>query len=67
MTCLKYLSHVVHRRERFCVSLWGLIDEVSEDGKIKLSMVDSSLHGGPETRLKKENETIEAKSRRDGW
>ena len=31
----------------------GLINEVSEDGKIKLSMVDSSLHGGPETRLKK--------------
>ena len=40
------------QRELLCKSM-GLIDEVSEDGKIKLSMVDSSLHGGPETRLKK--------------
>ena len=40
------------QREILCKSM-GLIDEVSEDGKIKLSMVDSSLHGGPETRLKK--------------
>ena len=31
----------------------GLIDEMSGDGKIRLSMVDPSLQGGPETRLKK--------------
>ena len=52
MIYLKYLSHVAHHRERFYASLWGLIDEVSRDGKIRLSMVDSSLQGGPETRLK---------------
>ena len=40
------------QRELLCKSM-GLIDEVSEDGKIKLSMVDSPLHGGPETRLKR--------------
>ena len=33
------------QREILCKSM-GLIDEVSGDGKIRLSMVDSSLQGG---------------------
>ena len=33
--------------------LWGLIDEMSRDGKIRLNMVDPPVQGGPETRLKK--------------
>ena len=40
------------QREILCKSM-GLIDEMSGDGKIRLSMVDPSLQGGPETRLKK--------------
>ena len=31
----------------------GLINEMSRDGKIRLNMVDPSVQGGPETRLKK--------------
>ena len=53
MTCSEMLeSCSTPQRELLCKSM-GLIDEVTEDGKIKLSMVDSSLCGGPETRLKK--------------
>ena len=40
------------QREILCKSM-GLIDEMSRDGKLRLSMVDPSLQGGPETRLKK--------------
>ena len=40
------------QREILCKSM-GLIDEMSRDGKIRLNMVDPSVQGGPETRLKR--------------
>ena len=40
------------QREILCKSN-GLIDEMSRDGKIRLNMVDPSVQGDPETRLKK--------------
>ena len=40
------------QREILCKSM-GLIDAMSRDGKIRLNMVDPSVQGGPETRLKK--------------
>ena len=40
------------QREILCKSM-GLINEMSRDGKIRLNMVDPSVQGGPETRLKK--------------